>query len=91
MILKTILDIIMGIVDLFFGFLPNIPQLPSDMLDSISSFFDLIFSNLSILGFLVRISTVKFLLPCVLAIIMIEHIYNLIMWIARKIPFLSIK
>ena len=45
----------------------------------------------SLLGLFVDLNTVKIVLPIVLVLIEFEHIYDFVMWLLRKIPFLGIK
>lgn len=71
-----------GILDL----LDILPEFPETLVSSIDSFFNLIFGNLSLLGFFVRIETLHIIIPLFILVYNFEHIYKFIMWIVRKIP-----
>ena len=81
------ISLINGILDL----LDVLPEFPSDLVDSMNSFFSLIFDNLPLLGFFVRLDTVKILIPLVIVVINFEDIYAFVMWILRKIPFIGVE
>lgn len=86
MIIKAIFDLILGLLKLVFGLLPNVPQFPQDILNSLNIVFDTIFNNLDLLGLFVRIDTIKTLVPLLIVAINFEHIYHFVMWIVKKIP-----
>lgn len=91
---ETVWDSIMGflynIVQIAFGWI-NLPDFPVDLTNSIDGFLDLVFDNLSLLGFFIRPSTLKLVVPLLLIVINFELIYKLVMWIVRKLPFVNIK
>lgn len=81
------ISILNGILDL----LDVLPDFPADLISSMNSFFALIFDNLSLLGFFVRLDTVKLLIPLVIVVINFEDVYAFVMWILRKIPFIGVE
>lgn len=83
-LVKTILN---GILDL----LDVLPEFPETLTSSLDQFFDLIFSNLGLLSFFVRIETIKIMVPILIVVMNFEHLYRFIMWIVRKIPMVNIK
>ena len=89
-ILNFLWDLLFMLLDLLFGWI-NIPSFPSDLKNSIISFFDLIFNNLQFLGFFIRPTTLKIVIPLILFLVNFKYIYKLSMWIIRKIPFLGMK
>lgn len=78
------------LINLVFGWI-NIPQFPVELSGSIDVFFDLIFDNLSLLGFFIREGTLKIVVPVLLIVINFEFFYKLVMWLVRKLPFVNIK
>ncbi len=86
----TLMVWLYNIINLVFGWI-NIPAFPSELSSSIDSFLDLIFDNLSLLGFFIRPLTLKIIIPVLLVVINFELIYKLIMWIVRKLPFISVQ
>lgn len=90
MILESVFNLIFGLLEIVFGWI-NLPAFPQQLVDTLTSFEDLIFSNISCLSFFVRISTVKILLPLLLIVVNFDKAYKLTMFILRKIPFLGIE
>lgn len=66
----------------------DLPDLPVTLSDSLNEFLDLVFTNISALGFFVRISTLSIIIPLAILIINFDKIYDLVMWVLRKIPVL---
>lgn len=89
-ILNFLWDLLFILVDLLFGWI-NIPAFPEDLKGNINSFLDLIFDNLTLLGFFIRPMTLRILVPLILVVFNFKWIYHLTMWIIKKIPFLSMK
>lgn len=90
MIIEYILEAGLLFQKVIFDILPDVPQISTQLINSISHVLDIIFSNLSLLGIFVRIDTIKILVPLVIFVVNFEYLYNIIMWILRKIPGLSI-
>lgn len=90
MIIEYILEAGLLIQKVVFDILPDVPQISLQLVNSINHVLDIIFSNLSLLGIFVRIDTIKILVPLVIFVVNFEYLYNIIMWILRKIPGLSI-
>ena len=86
MIIKAILDLILGLLKLVFGLLPSIPDFPDTIMTSLDNVFTTIFNNLDLLGLFVNIDTIKVLVPLVIIVVNFEHIYHFTMWIIKKIP-----
>lgn len=89
-LLNFLWDFLEIILHLLFGWI-NIPAFPQELKNSIDSFFDLIFGNLSMLGFFVRPITLKIVIPLLIIVINFKYIYKISMWLIKKIPFLNIK
>lgn len=90
MILEALLNLIQLLLNVVFGWI-NIPQFPSELTSSVDSFLDLIFENLSLLGFFIRPITLTVAIPLLIILLNFDKIYKLAMYIIRKIPFLGIK
>lgn len=86
MIIKAIFELILGLLKLVFGFLPNLPSFPNNIMTSLDKVFTTIFDNLNLLGLFVNIDTIKVLVPLVIIVVNFEHIYHFTMWIIKKIP-----
>lgn len=88
--LNLIWNFLEFLIHLLFDWI-NIPAFPDTLKSSINGFFDLIFGNLSLLGFFVRPTTLKIVIPLILFLVNFKYIYKLVMWIIRKIPFINMK
>lgn len=89
-ILNFLWDLLFILVDLLFGWI-NVPAFPEELKTNIDTFLNLIFDNLSLLGFFVRPTTLKILVPLIIFAFNFKFIYSLTMWVIKKIPFLSMK
>ena len=89
-LLNFLWELLEMLIHLLFGWI-NIPAFPEDLKNNINSFLDLIFGNLSMLGFFVRPTTLKIVVPLLIIVINFKYIYRISMWLIKKIPFLNIK
>lgn len=90
MILEAILNLVSSLLQICFGWI-NIPSFPLELTESINSFLDLIFNNLSLLGFFIRPTTIALVVPTLIILLNFEYVYKFTMWILRKIPFLGVE
>ena len=79
MIIEALLNIIMTLLQVVFGWI-NIPGFPTELTNSISSFLSLIFDNLTLLGFFIRPATILIveLIFCLKIKLIIALIYYLV-------------
>lgn len=89
MIIEGILTLLFSVIKLAFSWL-SLPGFPEDLLNSLYSFLDLIFDNLTLLGFFIRPTTLTIVIPLLIILINFDKIYKFIMWILKKIPMLNI-
>lgn len=90
MILETIFNLFKGLLFIVFGWI-NLPAMPIGITDSINSFLNLIFDNITLLGFFIRPITFQIAIPVLIIIMNFEKIYHLTLWILKKIPMLNVK
>lgn len=90
MILEAILNLFKGLLFICFSWI-NVPDFPTELTNNIDAFLDLIFNNLTLLGFFVRPITLQIAIPILIILLNFENLYKLTMWILRKIPMLGIK
>lgn len=90
MIIEAILNLFKGLLFICFSWI-NIPSFPSELTTNINNFLDLIFNNLTLLGFFIRPITLQVAIPILIILLNFENLYKLTMWILRKIPMLGIK
>lgn len=90
MIIKGIFELVYTMLNIVLTPI-NLPQLP----DGIQSIFDellqIMIDSVGLLGVFLDFSVVKWLIPIVIAVANFEKIWNMIMFILRKIPFLGIE
>ena len=60
-------------------------------MNGVDNFLDLIFNNLTLLGFFIRPITLSIVIPILIILLNFEEIYKFVMWILKKIPVLNIK
>nr|DAW66245.1 MAG TPA: hypothetical protein [Inoviridae sp.] len=89
MIVELIFNSIFSLFGFIFGAV-SFPPFPAELQNSINSFMDTFFENLSLLGLFCHVNTLKICIPVVLLILAFEKAYKLVMFILRKIPFLGI-
>lgn len=89
-LLQNFLNGLYLIIDFLFGWI-NIPQIPDTISNSINSFFNLIFGNLSLFSFFIRPITIKILVPLLIFVVNFKYIYKFIMWFVKKLPFINMK
>ena len=90
MIIEAILNLFKTLLFTCFSWI-SIPAFPSELTENIDAFLDLIFENLTLLGFFIRPITLQIAIPILIILLNFENLYKLTMWILRKIPMLGIK
>ena len=90
MIIQSILNLVFGLLQVCFGWI-NLPSFPEGLTNTIDNFLDLIFNNLTILGFFIRPQTITIVIPILIILLNFDKVYKFTMWIIRKIPMLNIK
>jgi len=89
LIIQLILNLLKTLLFTVFSWI-NLPQFPEGLTNSLNNFIDLIFDNLSLLGFFIRPATITIVIPVLIILINFDKIYKLTMWILKKIPMLNI-
>ena len=82
--LSAFTSLLCGIFNIF-----NIPNLPDNLVSAVHNFLDFLFSNASLLGFFIRIDTLKTCAGILIILINFEKIYSLARWLISKVPFLN--
>lgn len=88
-IINNLLNFLYFLMDFLFGWI-NIPQMPDELVNSINTFLNLIFDNLSLLGFFIRPITLKILIPLIIFVLNFKYIYKVVIWLIHKIPFIGL-
>lgn len=89
-IVNNLLNFLYYILDFFFGWI-NLPQMSKELINSVNTYMDLLFNNLSALGFFIRPITLEILVPLLLGCISFKYIYKVLLWMIKKLPFINIK
>lgn len=90
MIIETLLNLIFSLLKFVFSWL-QLPGFPEELTSSINSFLDLIFNNLTLVGFFIRPATLTICIPILIILLNFERVYKFTMWLLRKIPFINIQ
>lgn len=91
MIIEALFNAIFKIFTTFLSPI-NIPDLPEDMKEQITSFVDtLITSAAPMIDLVMPYNIVKVLVPIVIVIELAVEVYKLVMWIITKIPMANIQ
>lgn len=91
MIIEGLIDTLIMSIQAILSLIPNLPDLPSNLVEGANGFINLIFDNVGLLGLFVPISTIKVVVPLILLIVNFDKIYRLVIWILKKIPVFGIK
>lgn len=91
MVLEGLLTVTVALIHWIFALLPNIPDFNITLLEDLTGFVNLIFNNLQLLGFFVDIRMLKTMIPLIILVINLDHVYDLSMWVISKIPILNIR
>ena len=87
MIVEAIENVISQILTFIFSLIPNLPDLPQSLHDTLINFIDLIFDyGGNLIGLFVHISTLKIVLPILIILINFDKLYEVVLWIIKKIP-----
>lgn len=90
MIIQLLLDLIYNLFALLT--LPiNIPSLPASVTDMMNTLFGYISSGLSVLAVYCDLNYLIVLLGIIIAIDVALSLYNLVMYLIKKIPFFGIQ
>ena len=90
MIISGLLNLVKTLLYACFSWI-SLPAFPETLTNSINTFLNLIFDNLTLLGFFIRPATLTVSIPVLIILLNFDSVYKLTMWILRKIPFLNIK
>ena len=91
MIIEFLFSLILELFNFILEILPDIPNMPEDLINVLNNFTQLIFDNSSLVSFFLPMNIVKIAIPLVIVIINFDYIYNAVIWILKKIPMLGIE
>lgn len=91
MLMEGLCWLVENILNGILALLDVLPDFPAAFVNIVDEFFALIFDNLYLISFFVRMDTIRIAIPILIVVLNFEHLYKFIMWILRKIPMLGIK
>lgn len=87
MFTESILNLVKWIIQAVFFSIPDLPQFEISLFNSLTEYIELIFDNVHLLGFFVRIGTIQALVPLVILAVNFERVYNFALYIIHKLPW----
>ena len=90
MIFTGLMQMVLGAIKGILSILPAFPATPAFIVTGVMTLFTWLSCGLEFLSFFVRLNTIVTLAPIVILIAEGEDIYNMVMWVLRKLPFLNI-
>lgn len=91
MIIEAILNLLVGVIKLAFSIIPDLPQLPSSALSVVDQVFGYISSGIGIASVFIDMNFVRVMIPLLIVVVNFDKVYDLIMFVLRKIPFLGVQ
>lgn len=91
MLIDLIIDGFIALIEFIFGLLPSLPEVPATIQGYINQFLDMLFQGMGLIDIFLDLTTFKLILVAWLATFQFHNIFRLIMFIAKKIPFLGFK
>lgn len=91
MILRGLFELIYNLLNVVLTPFQIIPNMPSSVVASVNALLDFMFSPIRILLFFLNVNTVRGLIPLVIIVLNMEHIWDGIMWVLKKLPFVGIE
>lgn len=90
MILESVFNLFSSAIKLIFAWV-DLPDLPAQVETVITQLFDYLEMGMGFVFLLFNMDLVKIMLPFVIVVANFDKVYNLVMFVLRKIPFLGIK
>lgn len=91
MILEVLLSIIFGISVLLFGFLPNVPAMPTEIVTAGEWVINQVIQVGSILRWIYGSTLLSVIITTLVVLFTFEYAYRSILWTVKKIPFIDVK
>lgn len=88
MIIEAIITLISAVFKVLFAWI-NLPQVPTEIVSSVDTYLDLVFNNLTFLGFFFRPVTFRIVATSAIALYLFSKLYKVTMWIYHKLPLSS--
>lgn len=89
MIVSSVLNLFVGMLELVFGWI-QLPDLPESIMSIIHTMFGYITGSIGLLGVFVDMDVVMVLIPLSIAVARFDDLWKMTMFVLRKIPFVNI-
>lgn len=90
MLIMLLLDVFFGVLHMLFSIV-QLPPVPDQLLTYMYDFFGILQSAMGFVWLVVSQDLVLVLLPIVVVVSQFKNIYNLLMWVVKKIPMLGVQ
>lgn len=91
MVVMGFLKAVLGALKALFSWI-NLPAFDDETFNNVLMFLDTLFTNAQeLINLFLPWDIVRFGIPVVIIVVNFEHIYDLVMWVLRKIPMLGIE
>ena len=91
MIIKGLFELVYSLLSVVLTPFEIIPDMPQHITNLLNIFHDVIMDAFSLTFFFINPFTVKIAIPLVILIANMEHIWDGIVWILKKLPFVGIE
>lgn len=91
MIVKGLFELVYNLLSVILTPFQIIPDMPEHFINVLGYFKTFVFDSINILFFFIDPFTVKVAIPIFILIINMEHIWDGILWILKKLPFVGIE
>ena len=91
MIIKGLFELVYSLLNVVLTPFEIIPNVPSGVSASVTAFVNFMFSPIRILLFFLNVDVVRPLIPLCIIVFNMEKIWDGIMWVLKKLPFVGIE
>lgn len=91
MIIKGLFELIYSLLNIVLTPFQIIPDMPQVFVTTVNRFLDFIFAPVQIVGYFTDAGVVRSAVIIALVIVNMEHIWDGILWILKKLPFVGIE
>ena len=89
MMVSSVLDLLVGLLELVFGWI-ELPQFPESIMSIVDEMLGYMTGSFGLLAVFVDMDVLRILLPLCIVVVRFDDMWKLTMFILRKIPFVNI-
>lgn len=90
MIVESVINLLVSMIEAVFSWI-ELPPLPAEVQSVIDELIGYLEGSIGLLSMFIDFDMLKILLPVVVIVVNFEHVWDLVMFVLRKIPFIGIK